>query len=686
MPVKTITFAAKRQYEKYEYRSGDAGYDSASYDHFGVKANGVVAYDYRLYYYFADYDSILTEASTKITGVTVKARITDWAGGNTGSADIYVYAPGNVTLPYDAEAGYGDCVDGVRVRASVADGRLNASFTDATSIANIMNKARGGVTFALRESAEVGDDKQILYYVAEIYAEAEYTNIYEKPEVTDLTASAYSGGEDWMDLTDAVKLAWNYSQSSGSVQNLVDVEIKVGSGVWSPVLSSAQMAHGSFSFYPRNYISAVSGTEETLHVRVRATSQAGTASAWVETSIQMYFPVAGFLSPNSGEIKLVQDKISLFWLAESGKDGQYLTDDLAPDAFDLGYSEDSGQTWKTLAEGYVYTPTVGIYQFDIPPGTLSNGIITWRVRPVVNRMRISVWSQETFTAKVQASTSSVTCDGKPHPTISWSSASQIAYQVRFAGYDSGAVYGTAKNHKIPYVYTDGLFPVQVRTQASDGVWSDWTELEYVTIRNTAPVGSLALTARKTQNAVSLSWMGTAFGTYILYRDDIPIYVGNSTSYTDQGACGVCVYFVRGMTEPNYLQSNTVTVQANPASDCMYDITAQRWIPLRYSSARRTRSYTETVNAAYGRYAGRTYPVAFVDGSRERQVSVSYCFKSIADADRVRDTLGHTVIYKDTKGRRVIGLFSQMTEIVTGRFEHQITVVQLDYSEEVRYEA
>ena len=119
---------------------------------------------------------------------------------------------------------------------------------------------------------------------------------------------------------------------------------------------------------------------------------------------------------------------------------------------------------------------------------------------------------------------------------------------------------------------------------------------------------------------------------------------------------------------------------------MYDLSTEKWIPLRYSSAARNRSYTETARVVYKYYAGRKYPTAFSDGARERNLNVSYCFKTKEDADTVRESLGHLVMYKDTMGRRIVGIFERMSEAVTKRFEHQMTVTEVDYSEEVRYEA
>ncbi|MBO5256841.1 MAG: hypothetical protein J6C42_04980, partial [Clostridia bacterium] len=230
----------------------------------------------------------------------------------------------------------------------------------------------------------------------------------------------------------------------------------------------------------------------------------------------------------------------------------------------------------------------------------------WRVRPYMEGIASPNYATGMFYVRVQASTSSVTCDGKPLPTISWTSSAQIAYQVRFADYDSGARYGTATSFTVPYFYADGYYPVQVRTQASDGTWSAWTELEYVQITNTTPSNTVTLTAVPTRHAVVLNWTdsGTA-ETYIVYRNHIPVYIGTDTTYTDIAANGECTYYVRAIQSKDYSQSGSVTVNAYPKTDCLYDFASMRWIPLKYSLQERSQNYSSSADVIYKKYAGRT---------------------------------------------------------------------------------
>ena len=680
------------------YRGGALKTESYSYDYdstwVGVEVSNsevtdqVIAYEHRVHFY-VDADKILKDPNTVLNKITIKGETRDAAVSGTGGIwEIEMHAPsegGDVFFfPDDEEEAYNACRSGNHVTIS-SGGEFEVQFDKSTDIRRIIEN---GLAFVMVEGADdISSDIDISYYVYITSVEVDYTNVYEAPAIN--TGSWVTNFA--LAINQPTTLNWNYSQSSGVAQKYVDVSVAVSTdGTYTEIISKLQRTEQSITVMPEQYpqIRTLSGNTAEMRFRVRVYSQNDVASEWLEGWAGSYvFPTTWDLAPGGGENRLGDEIIPLTWLSGYRADG--IGDLTAPDPteFDIQYSTNAGESWIPIRTQFTAPSEDGRYYCDVAPNTFPSGIINWRVRAYANGYTLDLWSQESFIVRVQASTSSVSCDGKPHPTVSWASSSQIAYQVRFAGYDSGAVYGSAASHKIPYVYADGAYPVQVRTQAADGAWSDWTELEYVTIRNNAPAGSLTLTAAKTRHAVALEWSGTEFGTYILYRNGIPVYIGSGTSYTDVGANGNASYYVRGMVEPNYLQSNTAELNTSPANDCMYDLNTQKWIPLKYSYSPRSRGNSETVNVVYKYYAGRKYPVAYVDGTADRQLNVSYVFKTMEDADRVREALGHTVIFKDTRGRRIIGIFGSMTETVEARrVQHTITVVQVDYKEEVRYEA
>ncbi len=353
----------------------------------------------------------------------------------------------------------------------------------------------------------------------------------------------------------------------------------------------------------------------------------------------------------------------------------------------MEYSSNAGESWNVLCSNQAVSKTDNTYFCQIPENTLSQGAVYWRVRPYADGLASPNYATGMFYVRVQASTSSVTCDGKPLPTISWTSSAQVAYQVRFSDYDSGARYGTETSFTIPYFYADGYYPVQVRTQANDGTWSPWTEVQYVQITNTAQPNSIALTAVPTRHAAVLNWTDSDTSeTYIVYRNHIPVYVGTDTSYTDITANGECTYYVRAIQPTRYYsQSNTVVLNACPKTDCIYDFSSMQWVPLKYSLQERSRNYSSSADVIYKNYAGRAKPVAFTSGHTVRQMSGSYVFKTREEALRLRNTAGKTVIFKDTRGGTIIGILNNPV-ITVQRKLYAVTflITEVDYIEEAEY--
>ena len=512
--------------------------------------------------------------------------------------------------------------------------------------------------------------------------EAEIITLTPDVSLNSETGSAMIGN--------AYSIGWTYSQSQNSVQNGVECDVE-DNGQWKnnfaydstfSAISGLRSASMDKSKYP-----AISSPSEDINVRLRAKSAAGYWSDYAKMVLTLKFPACDALSPNGGEIKLGNDVIPLSWHV-SAVDG--LAIGVYPTKFDIDYSTNGGESWVSIIKQTAVNGSGGDYTYNVPGGLLPEGIIKWRVRAYAayslsGEYTIDSYGEETFVCKIQAGTSTVTCDGKPQPTIGWTNSAQVAYQVRFSDYDSGAVYSTTKSHKIPKIYADGLYPVQVRTQASNGKWSEWTDVKYVQITNSAQSAAVTLTATVTTHAVALSWVdaGTS-AKYIVYRDGMAIYAGTAKTYTDVGANGETKYFVRAVKSTGYYaQSATVTVDATPQNDCLYDADNAVWIPLRYSLSQRVRNYSRTGQVVYKHYAGRTKPIAYNSGYVTRQMSAEYAFKTRDEALRLNDTVGRVMIYKDTRGGVLIGVVDDVRIAVYARiYSAQLTITEVDYNEEV----
>jgi hypothetical protein len=253
----------------------------------------------------------------------------------------------------------------------------------------------------------------------------------------------------------------------------------------------------------------------------------------------------------------------------------------------------------------------------------------------------------------------VQCDGKPIPTVSWESTSQAAFQVRFADYDSGAMFGSSKSFTVPRVFRDGLYEVQVRTQTETGEWSAWTEKQYVQIRNTDIGESVTLRGEKTRHAVRLSWEASAdFPLYVLYRGNTIIYAGEGKTFMDGEGIGENTYIVRAVTADRYYtESAPVRIDGTPKNDCLFVVEMGIWIPLKYSSSPRRRNFSDNVPITYSYYAGRRKPVAFTDGRTERQGSFSYCFRTMESAQEIVALCGSVVVYKGMDGSVIRGILN-----------------------------
>lgn len=490
----------------------------------------------------------------------------------------------------------------------------------------------------------------------------------------------------------AESLSWTYSHPTGAAQAHVEIQARrqgsQSEADWRTFTSNTASHTTSIALYQYMTQYAV---DSAFEVRIRAKTAAAYAewSAYAYTSVRIIVPEPYSLAPANGQTILYDEPIRLSWKMRCIADGQAVPNPATTRYCDIQYSSNGGESWNALITNTQAAVSGSSYYYDVAAGSFPSGIILWRVRfRYTYAGDYNVYASEAFTVRINASTSSVTCDGKPRPTLSWTAAQQIAYQVRFAEYNSGTVYGSAQSHTVPFVYADGNYPVSVRTQAADGSWSEWTETEYVEIEND-PGTALTLTATPTQHAVALSWSADAEAeTYIVYRDDVPVHIGTERAWTDVFASGQAVYMVRAMYDDNYYSASAeVTVKANPKNDCLYDAANQRWYPLTLSASPRERSYSVSQDVTYRYYSGRTKPAAFTSGNRTRQLAAEYAFRSRAEAEVVADLAGKAVIFKDTNGGKIYGILNGVNLTDQRRiWVVSFTVTEIDRAEEVEYDA
>ena len=318
-----------------------------------------------------------------------------------------------------------------------------------------------------------------------------------------------------------------------------------------------------------------------------------------------------------------------------------------------------------------------------------------------------------YTVKDNPTAGGVTCDGKPVPTVSWESTSQAAWQVRFGDYDSGARAGDETSFTVPKIFSDGAYPVRVRTATAAGEWSAWTETYWAAIRNVPPEGVVSLTAETVGGNVRLSWTAQQVVTdpiltseseplmtsgggailaasmidalsdnYAVFRDGKLIAVTSEEFYVDKLGGGE--YQVIAMESLYYIPSNIVDLWPQIACDMISPDGGENWIALKYTPDVKNEPEEVRTEVTYYYYAGREKPIAVNTQQKSRSKNFSYRFKRRRDAQALRALNGCEVILKTSRGERIWGIVEDMTytdaKIVTVSFSIRETDEEEDHVE------
>lgn len=350
--------------------------------------------------------------------------------------------------------------------------------------------------------------------------------------------------------------------------------------------------------------------------------------------------------------------------------------------YDLQYSTDEGTTWTTIANKVASSNK---YR-DVPAGTLPDGIIMWRVRTwTVSGTIASDWARAQVIVKTNPGTSTVSCDGKPRPTVTWTSTGQKAYQVRIGDHDSGAIFGAETSYKSPYYFADGVYSVTVRVQSSNGVWAEWTEPIYVQITNTGS-GNVSLIVSQQGASVRLSWSASeTCVSYLVYRNNVPIAQTIQQQYTDHYSNGLTRYKVLGiLASGDYISSEEIVIPVYMPCDVISAINPVSWIYLRLTPDIPSRSYDATADVYYKKFAGREKPVPVTANHKTKTFRAVYASKTIGQLEAVEALLGKTVIIKTAKGKRMFGCVNRVGYDEESIYPFDLDITETDYNEVVAY--
>lgn len=334
-------------------------------------------------------------------------------------------------------------------------------------------------------------------------------------------------------------------------------------------------------------------------------------------------------------------------------------------------NQDTGKNVLITRKKSVSVPDGGRGTFTIPAGTLTAGrwTITISAAPAASADYYAdtddfwVTGQEfVYTVRENPSASGVVCDGRPIPEVEWTSVSQAAYQVRFGDYDSGARAGTETSFIVPRIFRDGAYPVTVRTASSAGTWSDWTEVEYVTVRNVEPVGDFSAQAAQEGVNMKISWSAfSGAAHYAVFRDGemIAVLDPSAEQYVDRIGAGGSYEVLAVTADRYYKSSGQIAGRLRLAADLISADGGYTWIAGRLTPERKSQPEDVREDISFVYYAGREKPTAFRTGQKNRTKSFVYVFKNRIPARTLRSLVGSEVIVKTTRGEHIRGVIPEM---------------------------
>lgn len=317
----------------------------------------------------------------------------------------------------------------------------------------------------------------------------------------------------------------------------------------------------------------------SYNVYVVATSDAGSqaASNVITVSTSDAEAEAACISP-AGEY--TYGDISFVW--------SHRTDRGAPQyAYSLQYSADNGSNWAVVADHIVTEAKTAHAVIN------KSGKYLWRVRTYNQNDEAGAWASASFinVLPLEAPKNVIsTTDGRP--VVSWTSASQAAYQVQAVkgngniAYDSGVIYSTQTEHPINQFFDNGIYEIRVRAYNALGEVSEWGKCSYQQNISAAPDFDITLDDITGFARIEVV-ENEAFSHYYLCRNGKLIAkiekIVTSGEYKEELGLVYLDYFAIGRTEYSVIgvtpggNSNITTKSITIRFTCAMIITQSKYI-------------------------------------------------------------------------------------------------------------
>ena len=335
-----------------------------------------------------------------------------------------------------------------------------------------------------------------------------------------------------------------------------------------------------------------------------------------------------------------------------------------PTGYHLQYSTDGGATYTDVTQ----TTTTMQYAF---PSALLGGLIRWRVRVMSSFFGLySNWSEYALFSYMKAPDAPVitspTNQSTPMPTIAWTSAGQVAYELQVLDANDDLIWQTgerntvSKSYKIETYLTDeSTYTIRLRIKNAVNLWSELAEQEiYVDFEQTD------------QPVITLSEDTTKFGVRIqienpvaviqneLWRNDGSVWIRiarditENGSYTDYTIKHDTFYFyrVRAVSDDGYSDSEVQRRKILVTDSQLMSLSdTSIYVPLVWNPSK---SESTSIQQSIVSYVGRKYPSVIWGGNESKSLAIKFTIKkehlpALYQLYERRETL----LFRDSRGRK-----------------------------------
>ncbi|HIR57129.1 MAG TPA: hypothetical protein IAA54_05620 [Candidatus Gallacutalibacter pullicola] len=388
-------------------------------------------------------------------------------------------------------------------------------------------------------------------------------------------------------------------------------------------------------------------------------------------------------------------------------------------AYDIDYLQTG--SWTNLVNHAVSS----VQTYTIPANTLVAGNFQWRVR-TYNTSNVAgpYATSERNIVEVPPQPPVIrSINAVPRLSVSWQATGQEAFNVTITDtsgntvLNSGNVYGVQKEYEIGTYLPDGGYIVSLKIQNAQGEWSN-AVTSGVNIQNN-PVGVDEIQATPIRNGVSLrtgpppadygAYVGetvlqspgkyltdkigttetTPEGTHYILRDGEPIAKLDGNSFIDYTSVGPHEYRLR-VTYADGTYYDSLPVTAAPilpyATIAFLDDPGTLFVLKYQRDARPTTEKQISETLVSHAFLGRDLPVYDATGQKSIQWDFAYTLLHNLDGAAPFFAQQKTVIVRDPKGERAIGLIQSHNLTFRRQFrELTFSVAGNDATEVIPYD-